>query len=219
MNVVAALYVQRGGCYWGQPEVDPWDETRDARLYAGPWPVVAHPPCQRWGKYRHGSPLVIARTGTRKVVGDDNGCFEAAIAAVRKWGGVIEHPETSAAWHRFGIMATPPINGGWVMADWHGGWTCSVEQGYYGHWARKRTWLYACHTDLPSLRWGRAPGTFTLIDAGFKSTEERQKAAKKGWLATRGGGGNSKEREATPHAFRDLLLSIARSVRADRLAA
>lgn len=33
---VAALFVETGGCYFGLPDVDPWDEARDARLYAGP---------------------------------------------------------------------------------------------------------------------------------------------------------------------------------------
>ena len=39
--LVAALFVQEGGAYYGQPGVDPWPESRDARAYAGPWPVVA----------------------------------------------------------------------------------------------------------------------------------------------------------------------------------
>ena len=30
---VAALYVQTGGCYYGLPGVECWDEARDARLY------------------------------------------------------------------------------------------------------------------------------------------------------------------------------------------
>lgn len=42
--MIAALYVQTGGCYFGLPNVDPWDVHRDARKYDGPWPVVAHPP-------------------------------------------------------------------------------------------------------------------------------------------------------------------------------
>lgn len=36
--MVAALYVQTGGAYYGMPDVDPWDEARDARLYDGPHP-------------------------------------------------------------------------------------------------------------------------------------------------------------------------------------
>lgn len=53
---VAALFVETGGCYYGLPGVDPWDEARDARNYRGPHPVVCHSPCQRWSKYWHGSP-------------------------------------------------------------------------------------------------------------------------------------------------------------------
>jgi hypothetical protein len=41
---VAALFVETNGAYYGLPGVDPWDESRDARLYDGPFPVVAHPP-------------------------------------------------------------------------------------------------------------------------------------------------------------------------------
>ena len=32
---VAALFVQTGGCYFGLPDVDPWDESRDARPRGG----------------------------------------------------------------------------------------------------------------------------------------------------------------------------------------
>lgn len=62
-GVIAALFVQDGGAYFGMSEVDPWPEARDARRYAGPWPVVAHPPCQRWGKLWAGQPLWIKRAG------------------------------------------------------------------------------------------------------------------------------------------------------------
>jgi len=79
---IAALYVERGGSYFGLDCVDPWDEQRDARLYAGPHPVVAHPPCARWCRL---AGLVEARWGHKR--GDDGGCFASALAAVRKWGG------------------------------------------------------------------------------------------------------------------------------------
>ena len=131
--MIAALFVERGGAYWDLPGVDPWDEQRDARLYAGPHPVVAHPPCQRWGKLWAGQPLYIKTTGIRKVKGDDGGCFAAALDAVRRWGGIIEHPWGSHAWPHFGITV-PPREGGWVSTGlFDGGWTCCVEQGRYGH--------------------------------------------------------------------------------------
>jgi hypothetical protein len=145
---IAALYVETGGAYFDLPDVNPWDEARDARLYAGPYPVVAHPPCQRWGRFWHGS----TRKPHQYQLGDDAGCFAAALASVKRWGGVLEHPAHSRAWEAFGLNR-PPSKGGWVRTA--GGWTCHVEQGFYGHASRKPTWLFASGVDLPDLRWGR----------------------------------------------------------------
>lgn len=134
--MIAALFVATGGCYFGLEGVDPWDRERDARLYAGPWPVVAHPPCARWSRL---AGLVEATTGYRR--GDDDGCFMAALTAVQRWGGVLEHPAASYAWAHFGLPR-PPSSGGWIRT-FCGGWTCHVEQWHYGHAARKETWLYS----------------------------------------------------------------------------
>lgn len=207
MRTVAALYVQSRGVYCGMLHVDPWDEARDARKYSGPYPVVAHPPCARWGRYWGGSPT----TWPRKKKGDDGGCFASALAAVRQYGGVLEHPEASHAWPHFGLNK-PPRGGGWVRADFMAGfdgWTCCVEQGAYGHRARKATWLYACGVDLPELKWGRASGDFVRLDEGFHSKEERARAVKTGARQRL----SQRERAATPVEFRDLLLSIARTAR------
>ena len=87
--MIAALFVETNGSYFGLPDIDPWDELRDARKYCGPYPVVGHPPCQRWGKMWFGSPGVVAKTGVRKIKGDDGRCFQAALDAVRKHGGII----------------------------------------------------------------------------------------------------------------------------------
>ena len=200
--MIAALYVAKNGCYFGLPDVDPWDEQRDARAYPGPHRVVAHPPCERWGRYWGGAPA----TWPRLVKGDDRGCFAAALASVRRWGGVLEHPEGSHAWRAFHLN-TPPRTGGWVMADWQGGWTCCVEQGAYGHRARKATWLYAHGIELPSLRWGAAPGDFVRLEDGFHSAEERARAIKTGACQRL----SKNQRAATPTEFRDLLLSLART--------
>lgn len=89
--MIAALFVETGGVYFA-PGFDPWDIKRDARLYAGPHPVIAHPPCARWCRL---AGLVEKRWGHKR--GDDGGCFAAALAAVRRWGGVLEHPAYSDA--------------------------------------------------------------------------------------------------------------------------
>ena len=203
--MIAALFVQTDGSYFGLPDVEPWDEAKDARKYNGPHPVVAHPPCQRWGKLWAGSPSVIARTGKRKKKGDDNGCFEAALKTVRTYGGVLEHPWGSHAWAHFDLNK-PPRKGGWIAADTFGGSTCCVEQGRYGHYARKPTLLYAFGVDLPELNWGIGPHRipeWAIEKYGLK------KAKRIGELSFKGGGVDSSPRISTPQQFRDLLLSIA----------
>lgn len=199
--MIAALFVMTAGCYYGLEGVDPYDQQRDAKTYIGPHAVVAHPPCERWGRYWSGGPNP---TTPRKKKGDDGGCFAAAVAAVREWGGVLEHPQASHAWSAFGIIV-PPRSGGWVEADKHGGFTCCVEQGAYGHRARKATWLYACGVELPELRWGSAPGDFVRLKPGYHSTEARRRAIKTGACQRL----SKNQRMATPPEFRDLLISIA----------
>jgi hypothetical protein len=202
MRQVAALFVATGGVYFELEGVDPWDEQRDARLYLGPWPVIAHPPCQRWGRFWHGS----TRKPHQFKLGDDGGCFAAAIGAVRRWSGILEHPADSHAWRAFGLTP-PPRSGGWHRAD-RLGWTCYVEQGHYGHIARKGTWLYVVGTALPELRWGRLPQRLhpvALERYGYV------KARRIGMMAMVGGKDKTRIRDATPPEFRDVLIDIARS--------
>lgn len=210
-GAIAALFVQTNGHYFGLEGVEPWDEARDARTYSGPHPVVAHPPCQRWGKMWFGQPLTVKLTGERKRKGDDNGCFAAALAAVRASGGVLEHPWGSHAWPHFGLNV-PPREGGWIVADVYGGWTCCVEQGRYGHYARKPTLLYAVGCVLPELDWGIGEAR---LDPAVIARMGLKRAKRLGEVGARGGGTDSTPRIHTPAAFRDLLLSIARSHRTD----
>jgi hypothetical protein len=201
--MIAALFVEKNGPYFGLPDVDPWDEARDARKYPGPWPVVAHPPCARWGRYWSGGPSAKVR----RIKGDDNGCFAAALAAVRTYGGVLEHPEASHAWSAF-ALPLPAFNGGWTSPDLYGGYSCCVAQGHYGHAAQKMTWLYVVTRNaLPDLIWGRARNKVRL-DLGYHSAEERRRLIRTGVCQRL----SKKQRMLTPLLFRDVLISIARSV-------
>lgn len=192
--MIAALFVEEHGAYYGIDGVDPWPESRDARKYDGPHPVVAHPPCQLWGPM---AAVNFARWGGKhNLPGNDGGCFAAALHAVIRWGGVLEHPASSRAWATHGLTAPKAI--GWQASD--GGWVCEVWQSAYGHRANKATWLYYCGADEapPVLRWERPVGTHQI---GYQ--DQRGKSANKPTVG-------KKEASATPPEFRDVLISIAR---------
>lgn len=205
MTQVSALYVRADGPY---PSLvaDWWDEQRDARLYAGPNPVVAHPPCSAWCRL---APVNEARYGHR--VGDDGGCFAAALDAVRRWGGVLEHPAGSYAWARHGLPV-PPAEGwapeflatrGLALGPDHhsGGWVCEVAQSAYGHRARKLTWLYYVGLTPRSLDWRKPAGTAYVS-----------------WLSNHGGRPNmprlsKAEASRTPLLFAEALVALAAGAR------
>lgn len=189
---IAALFVEVGGPYWlrAGKDIDFWGIDRDARLYRGPWPVIAHPPCERWGKYWFGSPIGT----TRYKLGDDDGCFASALASVRRRGGVLEHPFSSHAWKTFDLPK-PSRSGGWVEGS-RFEWSCCVDQGHYGHVIQKPTWLFARSISKPvDLIWGRAACTL----------DDPRTRTKCGQLALLG----RRERRLTPEPFAKVLIEIA----------
>lgn len=195
--MIAALFVQKGGAYWDLPGVDPWDEERDARKYDGPHPVVAHPPCQLWTNFaglnfkRHG--------GAHNRPGNDGGCFAVALRSVLRFGGVLEHPAGSHAWSTFALKR--PDRGGWLFDGQC--WVCEVSQSAYGHKARKRTWLLYCGDRAPpDLNFDDEPGSFQV-----------------GWFDRIKPTLSKKEASATPPAFRDELIRLARHSRGPQLCA
>lgn len=204
--MLAAIFVETDGCYFGLPGVDPWDESRDARKYSGPHPVVAHPPCQRWGRFWHGS----TRKPHQFKLGDDGGCFDSAFKSLKRFGGVLEHPAHSKAFDVFGILK-PKLGAGWQFDREHGVWVCYVEQGHYGHYSRKPTWLIACgmqRSELPELNWTKGEQRIPdwMVDRyGY------EKARRIGVVAMVGGKNKTRIRNATPPEFRDVLLAIAAS--------
>lgn len=119
---VAALYVRADGPYADMDGVEAWTAERDATTYAGPHPVVAHPPCGPWGRYAHRCR-------------QDASAAIVAVDQVRRWGGVLEHPAGSRLW----AMGLPRPG---MPPDAWGGYALVVEQGWWGHPAPKRTWLY-----------------------------------------------------------------------------
>lgn len=197
---VAVLFAEPRGVYSTFDGVDLWDEARDARRYRGPLPVVAHPPCNLWINF---AALNYSRWGgEHNRPGNDGGCFREALRAVNQFGGVLEHPAYSNAFKECGL-GKPPREGGWVKSDSGFGHICYVEQGRYGHPARKATWLYAAGVELPELRWGYGHQGEALVGwcrNHVPETETRPRVGKK-------------QAAATPRAFAEVLLQMARTAK------
>lgn len=189
---VAVLYVDPTGLY---PELvaDCWDAERDARLYDGPLPVVAHPPCQLWVNLAHVNYKRYG--GGHNRPGNDGGRFASALYNVRRWGGVLEHPAGSAAWAAHGLQEPGETIGWRQMALCE--WVCEVWQSAYGHPARKRTWLFYCGR-VPPLegRWERTPGTHQV-----------------GWFDRNRPTLSKKDASRTPSDFAEWLIALARQSR------
>lgn len=189
--MIACLFVEPNGVYSTMPNTDLWGLDRDARKYAGSYPVVAHPPCQLWGNF---APINYKRWGgDHNKPGNDGGCFVAALRCVQTCGGVLEHPYKSKAFTAHGIQEPNGI--GWCKYD--GYYVCEVWQSAYGHKARKRTWLYYCGPKPFDLRWDRPIGTHQIGGADQRGKHRNKPTVSK------------KEALSTPQLFAGELLKLA----------
>jgi hypothetical protein len=189
MRTVAVLYCDPRGVYSTMSGLDLWDESRDARLYAGPHPVVAHPPCARWSALCH-----LATQDTAD-------CGPIAVEQVRMWGGVLEHPAGSKLWDWHGL----PTPGD--ATDAYGGRTYEVDQVDWGHVARKRTWLYVVKVDqrwvMRKLAARRGSGVITHWCSGGGTGRGKTPPGIKVCSA--------QQRRRTPPAFAEMLVGMARA--------
>jgi hypothetical protein len=194
--MIAILFAEKNGVYAEIPNVDIWHVGRDASKYPGPYPVIAHPPCQRWGKM---AKVNYARWGgEHNRPGNDGGCFASALRSVENFGGVLEHPAQTYAWEEFGLRK--PGKNKWSKSGV--GWVCEIWQSAYGHRANKATWLYCVNLKgdrPPDMRWDRPRGSHQI---GFR--DQRGKQRNKPTLT-------KTEANATPRLFRDSLLGIVQN--------
>lgn len=184
IDMVSVLYVRSDSIY-KQLGVDCWDIERDARRWPGGNPVVAHPPCRAWGKYK----------GFAKPRPDEKELARQAIRDIRKFGGVLEHPRHSGLWKDMKLPKPGEV-------DEFGGYSINVDQFWWGHKARKNTLLYivGCPKDqLPQI-----PIRMDAVShyVGYpKSFKGRSRNGMKEI--------SKKEREATPVEFAKWLIQVA----------
>jgi hypothetical protein len=181
MREVAVLFARADSVYKELPGCDVWDIERDALKWPGGAPVVAHPPCRAWGRLRQ---FAKPRDGEKELA-------LWAVDQVRRFGGVLEHPEGSTLWPTVGLPAPG-------QRDAFGGWTLAIHQYEFGHRAEKATLLYivGCDPeDLPEipLRLGEA----THCIRPTKSYPRKPSVTKP-------------EREHTPRPLAEWLVELAR---------
>lgn len=111
-GATAALWV-RWNTVYRELGLDCWTIERDANLYDGPGPIIAHPPCGPWGKYA-------------KVSNESKSHGIRAMELVHQYGGVVEQPRGSTLFKEYGTT----------------GQVLRVMQHDYGHLALKPTDLY-----------------------------------------------------------------------------
>lgn len=186
---MVALYVDPRGPYPGL--VAEWyDETRDARTYAGPLPVVAHPPCGPWGRLRHLS---------RK---QDPTCGPRAVDQVRAFGGVLEHPADSRLFDACGMPRPGELPDAW------GGRTYRVDQCDFGHVARKPTWLYVVGAAPGPRPPRREPTHWVSGSRGREGAKRKTTPVPPGIKVC-----SAQQRRRTPPAFAAWLLDLAAQAR------
>jgi len=160
--MVAALYIRPGQSEYRRLGLDVWGPDRDANLYDGPWPVVAHPPCGPWSRFAWASK-------------ESPDCARHALRNVWRVGGVLEHPAHSRLWVEYDL----PLPGRGV--DARGGETVEVYQSSFGHRAPKRTWLYGVRVRWPDFP-PRVPDPGGRVEFMGEAERERTPVEFARWL-------------------------------------
>ena len=125
---------------------------------------------------------------------DERNLARLAVALVREFGGVLEHPERSALWPAQGL---PEVG----ERDKWGGWTLVIDQHWWGHKARKRTKLYIVGVEpgqIPDMPMRLGKAEYVVGDVGRASRGDDRPEISKA------------EREHTPPDLAEWLVELAR---------
>lgn len=197
MRDVAVLFARSDSNYKRIPGCDVWDSERDALNWTGGVPVIAHPPCRAWGQLRK---LANPRPGEKELA-------YFAVDAVRKNGGVLEHPKRSTLFTCPAAGLPQPGE-----RDQFGGWTLPIFQSWWGHRAEKPTFLYivGCEpSDIPEIPLLLGDAHFVCGSPGRRADGSRLHKGDLGWRPEI----TKAEREHTPPELAKWLVELAQKCR------
>lgn len=113
--MISVLCINPISVYHSIPNLDLWDEQRNAYRFTGSNPVITHAPCAQWSRMKAFSNPDPEQKQLAHFCCDQ----------VERNGGIFEHPQGSSFFKERGIKPT-----------------ISIDQFWFGFPARKRTWLY-----------------------------------------------------------------------------
>jgi len=182
--MISALFIRVDSVY-KTLGIDCWDERRNALNWPGGNVGIYHPPCRTWGRLRGLS------------VG--NGCEKLlavwAVAQVRAFGGVLEHPADSSLWPYCRLPKG-------LSRDVYGGFTLSVDQHWFGHKAEKRTFLYIVGCEPRSL-----PAYPLSLDAVTHVISQTKRSRYQGKREL-----SKSARERTPPEMAHWLINVCKQI-------
>lgn len=127
---------------------DTWTKQRNFKNYTGNEPIIAHPPCRGWGKFKWRSNHET----------HERGYAIWALQYINKYGGILEHPKSSDIWNHKEVREDCKF---------------PIQQSDYGHKARKDTILYIVgvsrrHLPRPGLNLGNPDGKIEYLSKSLR---------------------------------------------------
>ena len=172
---VAVLWVDPRGPYPNRG-AEWYDEQRDA------WT------CGPWGRLRHLSKHDDPKHGPK------------GVELVRRFGGVLEHPQHSLLFRHCGMPHPGELPDAW------GGMTFEVAQVDWGHVARKRSWIYVVGARaIPQNPPHREPTHWISGGRGRAGKKSNTTPVPPGIKVC-----SAEQRRRTPVDFAKFLIDIAR---------
>ena len=126
LRKIAALCVSHTSIYKKLPNIECWDQKRDAAKFSGGMPVVAHPPCRAWSAFT-----------AHQTVDVEPEEMELGIHCcdmLKQNGGVLEQPAHSRLFQA-GSLPEPGDAGSKDL------FSLQVDQSWWGYALKKGTWL------------------------------------------------------------------------------
>ena len=158
MEKTPVLFTEKNSNYLNYDEFDCFDETRNALSCSSRLPLIAHPPCRLFSRLR-----AFSTAHPREKL-----LAFFALAKVRQFGGILEHPRSSLLWKTGNFDLSGQV-------DQYGGFLRSVNLSWFGYPCEKKTMLYfigISPSQLPAFPLNQSPPSFIISTSSRSSLQE-----------------------------------------------